>query len=44
MTEKKLRELRELSRELVAMGAGDLAALVEDARMRLARGTRRGRS
>lgn len=44
MTEKKLRELRELSRELVAMGAGDLAALVEDARMRLAREARRGRS
>ena len=35
--DKALRELRELSRELVAMGAGDLAALVEDARVRLAR-------
>ena len=37
MTEKMLREWRALSRELVTMGAGDLAAMIEDARVRLAR-------
>jgi hypothetical protein len=41
---RKLREWRDLSRELVDMGAGDLAAMIEDARLRLAREARRGRS
>ena len=41
---RKLRKWRELSRELVDMGAGDLAAMIEDARMRLAREARRGRA
>ena len=41
MTEKMLREWRALSRELVTMGAGDLAAMIEDARLRLAREARR---
>lgn len=41
---RKLREWRDLSRELVDMGAGDLAAMIEDARMRLAREAQRGRS
>lgn len=42
--ERLLAEWRDLSRELVDMGAGDLAAMVEDARMRLTREARRGRS
>jgi len=35
---RKLVMLRELSRELVAMGAGELAAMIEDLRMEVARG------
>ena len=37
---RKLVVLRALSRELVALGSGDLAAMVEDLRMEVARGRR----
>jgi hypothetical protein len=39
-TAEMLRELRALSRELVALGSGDLAAMVEDIRLEVARGRR----
>lgn len=39
--DRLLTELRELSRELIALGSPDLAALVEDARVRAWRSSHR---